>query len=88
MAGGEAVQHAASDAGWRLGRRDSGLKLVPKTQTHNVRALVRWQCVKMAVSRRLSVFERILDRVMQHGHRVQHVSLARVSIWSIVVIPI
>ena len=34
MAGREAVQHADSDAGWRLGRRDLGLNLVPKTQTH------------------------------------------------------
>ena len=34
MAGREAVQHADSDAGWRLGRRDSGLNLDPKTQTH------------------------------------------------------
>ena len=27
VAGREAVQHADSDAGWRLERRDSGLKL-------------------------------------------------------------
>ena len=26
------VQHAESDAGWRLGRRNSGLNLDPKTQ--------------------------------------------------------
>ena len=30
MAGREGVQHAGSDAGWRLGRRDSGLNLDPK----------------------------------------------------------
>ena len=34
VAGREAVQHADSDAGWRLGRRDLGLNLDPKTQTH------------------------------------------------------
>ena len=33
MAGREAVQHVDSNAGWRLGRRDSGLNLDPKTQT-------------------------------------------------------
>ena len=27
VAGREAVQHAVSDVGWRLGRRDSGLDL-------------------------------------------------------------
>ena len=31
VAGREAVQHADSDAAWRLGRRDSGLNLDPKT---------------------------------------------------------
>ena len=31
VAGTEAVQHADSDAGWRLGRRDSGLNLEPET---------------------------------------------------------
>ena len=30
----EGVQHADSDAGWRLGRFDSDLNLDPKTQTH------------------------------------------------------
>ena len=30
----EGVQHADSDAGWRLGRRDSSLNLDSKTQNH------------------------------------------------------
>ena len=39
MARREAVQHADSEhadseAGWKLGQRHSGLKLDPKTQTH------------------------------------------------------
>ena len=51
MAGREAVRHADSDAGWRLGRRDSGLNVDPKTQTHRgahlrVRVRVRvWRLV-------------------------------------------
>ena len=28
------MQHADGDAGWRLGRHDSGLNLDTKTQTH------------------------------------------------------
>ena len=34
VTGREAVQHADSDAGWRFGRRDSGLNPDPKTQAH------------------------------------------------------
>ena len=32
-AGREGAQHADSDAGWRLGRHDSGLNLDPTTHT-------------------------------------------------------
>ena len=43
MAAREAVQHADSDARWRLGRRDSGLNLGSESQTHRcVRVRVRW----------------------------------------------
>ena len=34
VAGREAVQHADSDAGWKLGRRGWDLNLDPRTQTH------------------------------------------------------
>ena len=37
----EVMQHANGDAGWRLGRRNSGLNLDPKTQTVRVRVMVR-----------------------------------------------
>ena len=40
MAGREAVQHADSDAGCRLRRRDSGLNLDPKTLDFRVRVRV------------------------------------------------
>ena len=30
----EAMQHSDRDAGWRMGRGDSGLNLDPTTQTH------------------------------------------------------
>ena len=37
VAGREAVQHADSDAGWRLGRRDLGLNLVLRPRPTDVR---------------------------------------------------
>ena len=41
MAGREGVQHADSDAGWRLGRRDLGLNLDPEIHVVRVRVRVR-----------------------------------------------
>ena len=41
VAGREAVQHADSDAGWRLGGRDSGLDLDLKTIRVRLRVGVR-----------------------------------------------
>ena len=56
VAGREPVQHAGSDAGWRLGRCDSGLSLDPETQTHR-----RVHLLLVTVLKRFSVSECLTD---------------------------
>ena len=50
------MQHADNDAGWRLGRRDSGLNLHPKTQTARVRVRCFVVTVRVRVMIRVRCF--------------------------------